>query len=131
MSDERLIARSWGNPSAHPITPETAQRVKCRPAGQRTALPVVGQKVWYRHDAGGPLVLVTIERVDLESKQDWNVWRFKIGNDNKPLEVKGVRQMEMVDDPWPDVYFRMPWGMVVTREARVEGLPGWIPMKAS
>lgn len=130
MAEEKMIARTWGNPSAHPVSVDRAIWAKCRPADERTRLPVAGQRVWYRHDPGGPLVVAQIERVDMETRTDWNVWRQKVDSQQRAVEVKGERVMEMVDDPWPDVYLRMPWGMVVTREARIEGSAGWLPMKA-
>lgn len=132
MADDKpkpkLIANKLGNPTSLPVTPEQVQWARCRPIKQRTALPKVGQLVWYRHEHLGTVVEAEVYKVDGSNRGDYNVWRFKVDQFGVPVEdALGQRVMEMVEDPWPDVYVKTPWGNFVTREARIPGSAGWLP----
>lgn len=121
------------NPTSQPIMAHEAHRARCRPVGQRTPMPKAGQRVWYRHDWGQPLTDAEVVRVDLDNKQDWNVWCYVLDEthpERKPVtDALGQRIMKMTEDPWPDVVLRTNYGIIVTRESRVEGSPGWLPRK--
>lgn len=109
------------HPSGMPFTAAQAAWARCRPQAQRTPIPTVGQRIWYRHRPHGPLVPAVVERVDISNHADHNVWTFAgADGDGRPV-------MAMVDDPWPDVLVRAGQMRVVTREARLDGSPGWLP----
>lgn len=128
--DSKLVARNLANPTTMPVTPEMVAWARCRPERDRTPMPEPGARVWYRHDHRGPLTVAEVEKVDLSNQDDYGVWRVVVDPDSgKPVEVAGARLMELVDDPWPDVWLRTDWGRVVTRESRIEGSAGWLPMK--
>lgn len=125
---EKLVRNMLANPSGMPVEQQDALNARCRPPERRTPIPSVGQRVWYRHDAHGPLTEAEIYHIDTSNQQDYGVWRFVIDPmTNGPVEVGGRRVMELVDDPWPDVWLNTAWGRVATREARIEGSPGWLP----
>lgn len=123
----KLVADSLANPTSFPVRQEDVIWARCRAPHERTPMPVAGQRVGYRHDRGGPVTDAQIERVDVSDRGDYNVWRFVLDDSGYPVVVEGQRVVEMVDDPWPDVWLRTDWGRVVTREARIEGMPGWLP----
>lgn len=115
------------NPSGMQLTPEQVAWARCRPPHQRTPWPEPGQRVLYRHDPYGTLTEAVVEHVESSYTGDYNVWRFIVDERGQPVVVGGRRMMEMVDDPWPDVYLQTDWGRVATREARLDGSPGWLP----
>jgi len=113
-------------------TAEDTLWARCRPLARRTVLPAVGARVGYRKDAHGPIIPATVVSVDLGNRADPNVWRYRVLDPTKgpELDELGQRVMELVDDPWPDVVLHldgMP-GVHPTREARLPGSPGWLPM---
>ena len=116
------------NPTGLPMTPEDVQAVRCRKPWLRTNLPVAGQRVQYRHEEYGPLVDAEILRVDMENRRDPCVWKYVV-QDGRPVELSGVRVMELVDDPWPSVRLSVTGTSRIydTREARFPGSPGWLP----
>lgn len=101
----------------------------CRPKALRTKLPEPGSKVWYRHVPDGPLTEAEVESVDMANRSDDFVYRYVLHPaTGAPITVAGKRLRALVDDPWPDVYLRTEWGRIVTREARLAGSPGWLPL---
>lgn len=123
-----LVAHMLANPSGMPVEQHQAVQARCRPPHMRTRMPEAGQRVWYRHNPHGELTEAWIEHVDTSNKDDYGVWRFVIDPaTGGPVVVGGRRLMELVDDPWPDVWLHTDWGRLVTREARIEGSPGWLP----
>jgi hypothetical protein len=97
----------------------------CRQPELRTKPPEPGDRVWYRHEPFGELTEAMVECVDDSNPLDHLVWRHSVVN-GVPVMVDGRYVMEQVDDPWPDVYLHTRWGRMVTREARIEGSPGWL-----
>jgi len=125
---EKLVRRILANPSGMPVAQHEALNARCRAPHLRTAMPVAGTRVQYRHNPHGPLTDAMIEHVDTSNKDDYGVWRFVIDPaSGAPVTAGGERLMELVDDPWPDVWLHTDWGRLVTREARIEGSPGWLP----
>ena len=123
-----MVSHNLANPTSMPVTPELVAWARCRPSHERTPLPRCGHRVWYRHDHHGTVTVAEVERVDMSNKDDYGVWRFVLDN-GQPVLVAGQRVMELVEDPWPDVWLRTDWGRVVTREARIPGSAGWLPMR--
>lgn len=118
------------NPTGIPMTQEDVLAVRCRPPWRRTDLPYVGQRVKYRHEEYGLLVDAEILSVDMENRRDPCVWCYIMDPalPGRPLEINGIRQMELVDDPWPSVRLATSEGFVCdTRESRFPGSPGWLP----
>lgn len=118
---------SLANPTPIPMTTQDVEWARCRPPQARTPLPRVGDVVFYRHDPNGPLSKAEVTAVDLETKTDYNVYRFVLDERRRPVVVGGRRVMELNDDPWPSVRLTTRYGVVDTREARVDGSPGWLP----
>lgn len=110
-------------------TPEEYQWARRRPAGQRTPIPAVGDEVMYRHLEGGPVVRAEVLEVqDLENFQDPNLWYFQTDALGRPVEIEGRRVLAKAYDPWPELTVRTPYGVGITREARLRGSCGWLPL---
>lgn len=124
---EKLLTYALANPTSMPVTLEMVTWARCRPAAVRTPIPEAGDRVWYRHEHHGPVTTAEVERVDMSNTDDYGVWKFVLDG-GQPVMVGGQRLMELVDDPWPDVWLRTDWGRVVTRESRIDGSAGWLPM---
>lgn len=127
MNVDDMVANSLANPSGMPVAQHDVVWARCRPPHERTQPPKAGDRVWYRHHPHGPLTEAEVERVDESDRGDYNVWRFVLDEQRRPVVVNGERLMEKVDDPWPDVWLRTDFGRTVTREARIDGAPGWLP----
>lgn len=113
--------------------PSEVLAARCRTPGRRTPRPEPGQAVWYRHNAYGPLEEAEVLEVE-DNEADPNTHRFVVRDPLKGPEVHpltGVRLRELVDDPWWSVRLQVrdrP-GHILTREARHDGSPGWLPME--
>jgi len=117
------------NPTGMPMTIEDVVKTRCRPPHLRTNLPVEGQIVALRREEYGPVVLAEILSVDMENRRDPCVWQYVLDQNRSPVEIHGVRVMELVPDPWPSVHLRVLDSnrYYDTREARFPGSPGWLP----
>lgn len=116
---------------AIPVSQHERVAAMCRPPEARTPFPEPHDVVWYRHEPFGPLSEATVEQVDTSNPRDTYVWAHVVDPaSGRPVKAEGRYVMEMVLDPWPDVYLRTRWGRIVTREARIEGSPGWLPRRA-
>lgn len=110
-------------------TPEEYEWARRRPASQRTPIPQVGDEVFYRHAENGPVVRAEVLKVqNAEDFSDPNLWYFQTDQYNRPVEVDGQRVLARAHDPWPEVTVKTPFGIGVTREARLRGSPGWLPL---
>src|SRR5258707_434464 len=110
-------------------TPEEYQWARRRPASQRTAIPQVGDEVMYRHIEGGPVVRAEVLAVqNLEDFQDPNLWYFQTDSEGRPAEIEGRRVLAKAYDPWPELTLKTPYGVGVSREARMRGAVGWLPL---
>jgi hypothetical protein len=122
----------WADEVATRIVPlsrrelEWAQR---RPGPCRVATPGVGDTVLYRHEDWGAVVEATVLSVQsLEDINDPNVCRWQQDErgdfvllDGRPVAVAGF-------DPWPLLLLQTRFGRISTREARLRGSPGWLPL---
>ena len=129
-----------------PILPgmaSTAEQVRWarqRPPQARTPLPGRGDVVGLRLEPYGPVTRAKVLSVDMARPTDtrpgaeinWNVWRYVVTNPARGPRIvseRGDRDVELVDDPWPDVVLETldgPKLRTVTREARIPGSPGWL-----
>lgn len=122
-----------------------------RPHAERTPWPKVGDQVWYRrydwdrHPSTGrrvePALGVVATVQDPDDREDPNLWQ-RIRNLTGQLmwTREGGPLHQEVADPWPWVDIQLPdllkpngflmrHGEVVrTREARMRGSAGWLPL---
>lgn len=127
-----LVARNLANPSDQPIPDWMGPLLRCRPPDKRVPAPKVGDRVRYRHHAHGPITIAEVRHVVQDNKEDYGVWRFVLDEntaERRPVEVNGERLMELVEDPWWDVYLMTDYGYLATREARAPGSAGWMPLE--
>ena len=122
-----------------------------RPHGERPELPSVGDRVWYRHQhwerdpVTGAMVAVelctVVGRQSLDDRADANLWQPVRDPVGRPvLDDTGGQVFAPAPDPWPYLDMLRPdrvnprggfagFGEVVrTREARVRGSAGWLPL---
>lgn len=124
----KLVSRNLANPTSMPVPLEEVLRARRRPPQLRTPIPQPGELVWYRHVPHGELSEAEVEAVDVSNMEDWNVYRVVKDGRGHPVVLDGRRVTEQVEDPWPDLILRTDYGRLVTREARIDGSPGWLPM---
>lgn len=107
-----------------PYTEDEITWAHRRPAQHRTPLPSVGDEVCYRHESYGPVVRAEITWVQsLDDLADPHLWQAQEGL------VDGRAVLRRRFDPWPLVRLRVPkLGTGETREARLRGSPGWLPL---
>lgn len=101
-----------------------------RPAPHRTPLPAPGDEVCYRHDHWGDVVRIEVVSVQpLDDVTDQHLWRVETDGAGGVLLVDGRPVFAQRLDPWPTLRLRVPRiGLVDTREARLRGSPGWLPL---
>jgi hypothetical protein len=101
-----------------------------RPAQDRTPTPLVGDEVFYRHDPWGPVVRAEVVwRQPLDDLDDPHLWRVEMDGMGGALLLDGRPVMAQRLDPWPILRLRvLRLGLGDTREARLRGSPGWLPL---
>lgn len=120
-ADTRLISYAqWEIDWAHERQPQ-----------QRTPVPAVGDEVLYRHNGWGPVARADVLSVQSETDlDDPHLWRVETDGFGQPVLLDGRPVMQQRFDPWPLVQLRVP-GLaqrVETREARLRGSAGWLPL---
>lgn len=115
--------------AAIPWTQQEFAWAQCRPAKDRTPIPEVGDEVMFRHTAWGVPVLAEVLAVQsLDDISDPNLWRPELGPDGQLVTLEGRHILSGAKDPWPELTLRTPYGVGVTREARLRGSAGWLPL---
>jgi hypothetical protein len=126
-----------------------------RPLSERSPLPLTGDRVWYRRHEWDrdptsgehvpPELAVVVEVQDPldTSDQDYvdgvgwvrdpNLWHLVRDIHGRPIRQPmvdgGALRYAPVADPWPWVRLQRPNGIVDgTREARLRGSAGWMPL---
>lgn len=100
-----------------------------RPAEHRVPVPAVGDQVLYRHNAWEPPTEAEVLDVQpLDDLDDPHLWRVPLGPDGQPVQLDGRAIIAQRADPWPRLTLRTVYGVGVTREARVRGSAGWLPL---
>lgn len=115
-----------------PVTPEQQRWAICRPAPRRTPLPAVGDEVLYRHDSWLEPIPAVVEWIQPgDDVGDPHVMQPQIEN-GLPVLVEGRPVFVTNPDAWLSLILRVTLdGAVVrpiTREARLPGSPGWLPL---
>jgi hypothetical protein len=113
--------------------PHTQQEIEWahrRPEPHRTPLPVVGDEVMYRHQPWGPVVRAEVTWVQsLDDMSDPHLWQVQTDPTGNPVLLEGKHVLQRRFDPWPVVRLRVPGlGVGETREARLRGSAGWLPL---
>lgn len=124
-----------------PYEPIEVSHARNRPLDERSPIPKVGDKVFYRREFWDqePLLTTVVFVQDLNDKSDPNLWHLVRDIYGNPIVDYGVVRYAQVADPWPEVmveweevYKSTPSGVTtrraVTREARLRGSPGWLPL---
>lgn len=114
------------------VLPEEVLHARNRPPVERTPRPEVGQRVWYRHRAHGALERAEVVEV-VEDESDPSTHRYVVHDPTQgPVTdpATGRRLRELVNDPWWSVLLKVEGhaGLIMTREARIAGSPGWLPL---
>lgn len=102
---------------------------RCRPPQHRVPAPKVGDTVLVRLDAWSEPVEATVERVQpADDLADPHLARLVLTGNGDPKLVDGRPVMELSTDPWVLVWLRVGPMRTHTREARLRGVPGWLPL---
>lgn len=104
---------------------------QCRPGPHRTPTPEPGDVVYYRHNKYEVPVLADVLWVQpLDDIDDPNVWRVQLDAQGDPVLIDGRPIFQKGFDPWPLLRLRVPGlnCLIETREARLRGSPGWLPL---
>lgn len=124
-----------------PLEYEWARR---RRGDHRPPLPSVGDELFYRHNGGSPNVYrIEVTWVQsLEDMDDPNLWYFQTDPDGRPVMMEGRQVLARAYDPWPLIRAVLleptrdhgssldlaAGRMIETREARMRGSAGWLPL---
>lgn len=133
-----------------PWDPIEQTHARNRPHHERPALPKPGDQVWYRHaewerhpSTGHPIPpeLCTVVAVQpLDDKTDPNLWLPLRTSTGMYVADESGQVFQPVPDPWPELDLRRPdrrkadgslmgyGAMVRTRESRMRGSAGWLPL---
>jgi hypothetical protein len=112
-----------------PIGPDEIAWAHERPPQHRVPVPAVGDQVLYRHNLWEDPTLAEVLAVQpLDDLDDPHLWRVELDEHRRPVEVDGRQVIAQRIDPWPSVTLRTIYGVGVTREARVRGSAGWLPL---
>lgn len=105
-----------------------------RPAEHRTPLPAAGDEVRYRHDGWGPVWPAEVHWVQpFDDLDDPHLWNIELDGVGGAVLVDGRTVIQQRFDPWPRLHLRVDAPglthlLVDTREARLRGSPGWLPL---
>lgn len=114
---------------AVPISRDEIDWAHNRPGPHRVPVPAVGDEVAYRHDPWGPITSAEVLAVQpLDDLDDPHLWQVETGPGGRPLMLEGRPVMAQRPDPWPTLTLRTVHGVGVTREARLRGSAGWLPL---
>jgi hypothetical protein len=112
-----------------PISRAEVEWAHQRPSQHRVPVPHVGDEVLYRHnDWEDPTPAEVLEVQPLDDLDDPHLWRVEVGPDGQPVELDGRAIIAQRADPWPRVTLRTRFGVGITREARLRGSAGWLPL---
>ncbi len=100
-----------------------------RPRRHRTPIPAVGDTVLYRHSEwADPVDADVIYVQPADDLTDPNLWQVQRDSTGAVAVVDGRPVVSGHVDPWVSLTLRTRYGTVITREARLRGSPGWLPV---
>lgn len=100
-----------------------------RPARHRTPLPAATDNVLYRHDAWAtPVDAAVVWAQPSDDVDDPHLWVVQTDEHGRPVMLHGRPLLVPRPDPWPTLRLKTRYGLVDTREARLRGSPGWLPL---
>lgn len=119
-------------PGHQPIDKSEIIWARNRQPRHRTPIPRSGDQVYYRHEQWADPTLAQVVRIVDPLPEDLNVFESALNTTHPtrhPL-LDGIGHTLMVLRPDPDyeVELHTAYGRVVTREARVRGSAGWLPL---
>lgn len=92
-------------------------------------VPTEGDTVLYRHDPWATPTEATVEWVQpADDIDDPHLWVVQTDERGGVLLHHGQPVMAPKPDPWPVLRLKTRFGPVETREARLRGAPGWLPI---
>ena len=121
-----------------PATPSQSSWAISRPGPRRVPQPQVDDEVLYRHNSWETPVRATVTWVQpADDIDDPNLWQAQTDGSGGTVLVEGKPVFVQNPDPWVRVHLAVHAGQVSgmiggftveTREARLPGSPGWLPM---
>lgn len=116
-----------------PVDPGEIHAALNRPPHLQTPIPKVGDTVGYRHHEWGDVTVAEVLAVqDMDDSTDPYLWHVVTTGAGTPLvDGAGRRVLHRAPDPWPTLTLATDWGRRATREARVRGSAGWLPLGAN
>lgn len=112
-----------------PWSQEELDWQKARPMPDRVPIPAVGDTVLVRLDAWAEPVEATVERVQpVDDLSDPHLASVVLDEFDEVVMVEGKPVIELAEDPWVLVWLRVGPVRTHTREARLRGVPGWLPL---
>jgi hypothetical protein len=101
-----------------------------RPRNMRPPIPAAGDAVFYRHRHWGEVTRArVVDAQDLDDRDDEYLWHVVCDASRAPIiDGAGRRVLKRAPDPWVSLHLATDWGHLLTREARVRGSAGWLPL---
>lgn len=121
----------WIEQTTHgiPVGPSETRWAQFRPAPHRSPLPRIGDAVLYRHTVWAePTVAQVVAVQPMDDLDDPNIWRVELDQLGDPILIDGRPVFAQGFDPWPLLTLNTVFGVGQTREARLRGAPGWLPL---
>jgi hypothetical protein len=120
--------------NAHRHTADEVNRARWRPEEHRTPIPDVGDRVLFRPAEDAGLIHATVLEVTYHDPEgvDWNCWRVRT-NPATAAPVYDEDRQVILDphpDAWPTLLLKVDGqaSHTMTREARLPGSAGWLPL---
>lgn len=112
-----------------PVGPAEVRWAAFRPSAHRSRRPALGDPVLYRHDRWDePTTVQVIAIQPMDDLDDPNIWRVELDPYGDPILLDGRPIIAQGFDPWPLITLSTMFGTCETREGRLRGSPGWLPL---
>lgn len=103
-----------------------------RPHHERPPIPRPGDRIYYRREFWdeNPVLATVVDVQDLDDHTDPDLWEPVKNVYGQQIYDAGVPRFAPMADPWPWVWLRPDdTGRIAqTKESRVRGAPGWLPL---
>lgn len=113
-----------------PIDPSEIHQALSRPKKDQTPIPHAGDMVFFRYETWGDVTEAKVIEVQpADDFTDHYICHVVVSRTGQALtDELGRYVTKPAPDPWPKLTLRTQWGICVTREARVRGSAGWLPL---